>query len=132
MDNYILLIDNPNKDVLALVKEIKPECEDSYVIHSSGGIETLTLVINICNLVICFAQYPLLIQYIVDKKITVKFGGFILHGTPKHIIKKVSESPELIKEIKKAYKKKHIEQDGDVGKIVEFERELKNLLDKYK
>lgn len=128
-ENYVLIFQNPDEEMNALITEIKPLSIEDYTVHSSAGIETVNIIINICELLILFVQYPLLMQRIEDRKIVAKFNGFDVSGTPNKIISKVKQNPTMLKALKKAYKNRKLELIGEVGSVEVFDKKLRVLLD---
>ena len=128
-ENYVLIFENPDEEMRTLITEIKPLCIEDYTVHSSAGIETVNIIVNICELLILFVQYPLLMQRIEDRKIVAKFNGFDVSGTPNKIIKKVKQNPTMLKALKKAYKNRELELKGEVGSVEAFNKKLRVLLD---
>ena len=125
---YNVIFENPDNDTKNIIADLKPMVNHRYDIVSSAGIETISLVIDIVELIVLIMSYPVLLDYINKKQVKIKFQGHNINDFPKKLIKELKKNPALLEKIKEAYINNNIEIDGSAKSVTAFICQLEDLI----
>lgn len=127
-EKYVLRIEITDKELFDLAKTTKSYAIEYVTEQSSGGIETLQIIISIIELVILIVEYPVLLDYIKQRTIIVKTKGFTINDNVRSIIKQATKNEVLLNELKDEYINKSLHIEGNAASTTDFLEKLERLI----
>ena len=126
-EKYVLRIEITDKKLFDLAKTIKSYAIEYITEQSSGGIETLQIIISIIELMILIIEYPVILDYIKQRRIIVKTKGFTINDNVRSIIKQATQNEDLLNELKDEYINKSLHIEGNAASTIDFLKKLERL-----
>lgn len=127
-EKYVLRIEITDKELFDLAKTTKSYAIEYVTEQSSGGIETLQIIISIIELVILIVEYPVILDYIKQRRIIVKTKGFTINDNVRSIIKQATKNEVLLNELKDEYINKSLHVEGNAASTTDFLEKLERLI----